>query len=110
MMEPEITDSNDVFHPVNKEDLLNSSTDNGHGNERMEPNIGIDGSDDGNETTIVASLSTGVSETSSKRDAKKLSFFGRGSYTRSSAGSSDRDDTVSESSRGSYKRYSVWTK
>ena len=113
----------DIFHPGNKEGLLrNSHSPSYDSNERSSTNMGVDREDD-NGTAVVASLSTGIyiggdeeddmnGSVSSRGSKTRIPFFGRGSQTRSVSGNStsERDDAISESSRGSYKRYSVWTK
>ena len=104
------THSSDAFHPINKSNLLGGTEDDGCAGSDLENRNGK------SDTVIVASLTSGAFTDGDEDDDKSLNSRGsrssvkkmfRLSKTRSETSYSD---DRSESSRGSYKRYSVWTK
>lgn len=104
------THSSDAFHPINRSNLLGGNEDDARSDDDLENRNGK------SDTVIVASLTSGAFADGDEYDEKSLNSRGsrssvkkmfRLSKTRSETSYSD---DRSESSRGSYKRYSVWTK
>jgi len=105
-----------IFHPKNKVELMSSA-----GIEEANPE---EADDNDNETAIAVSLMTGNGDNNSEADFRSSSrsissyaskgsgsIFGRIRASSSHAELDDQlGDSYSDSSGGSYKRYSVWTK